>query len=517
MKKQIDVRIPPKFINNEKFIFREIQKKIEKNTKFEYKLVKKSIDARKKPVFLLRFDIFINEKMPKEQNFSSSYKNVKQKNEVHIIGAGPAGYFAALEFLEHGIRPIIFERGKDVQTRRKNLRAIQQFGIVDIDSNYCFGEGGAGTYSDGKLYTRSTKRGNVQKALKILIEHGASEDILIDAHPHIGSNKLPKIIQNMRETIERFGGEVHFESKITDFSVKNNKIESLRINSSEEIAVQKVILATGHSARDIYDLFRRKNIKMEFKPFAMGVRVEHPQKLIDEIQYRQNLRHENLPAASYKLVTQAKKRGVFSFCMCPGGIIVPAATEPEETVVNGMSQSRRDSKFANSGIVVTIYPEDLQGFEKYGELAGLEFQKSLEKENFLQGGDESQKAPSQRLTDFLRNKHSQNLPESSYIPGLESSNLHEWLPKSIRERLQIGFKDFDRKMKGFVTNEAQIVGVESRSSSPIRIPRNDETLEHIEISGLYPCGEGAGYAGGIISAAMDGQRVAQIISKEKTR
>jgi uncharacterized protein len=476
-------------------------------------LKRRNVDARAKQVYyVLIYEIGTKTNLEKHK---ANYKQTEDNQRVIIIGAGPAGYFAALELIEHGIKPIILERGKDVQARRKDLRNIQQFGIVNPHSNYCFGEGGAGTYSDGKLYTRSIKRGNVKKVLEILVEHGAKEDILIDAHPHIGSNKLPNIVKAIRESIETFGGEVHFDHFVTDFIIRDNRISGVIVNDKEEFIADSVILATGHSARDIFELFRKRKLSLEFKEYALGVRVEHPQELIDEIQYKQKQRDNNLPASKYGLVCQVEERGVFSFCMCPGGFIVPASTAAGELVINGMSLSRRDSYFANSGVVVSIKWDDLKDYHEHGEFAGLEFQKEVERSVFESVNSDQQIAPAQRLTDFTKSKGSSSLLKTSYIPGIDSQPLHEILPSFIANRLQKAFQEFDKKMRGYLTNEAQILATESRTSSPIRIPRDLESLIHPEIDGLYPCGEGAGYAGGIISAAIDGQRVANAIIERK--
>jgi uncharacterized FAD-dependent dehydrogenase len=431
---------------------------------------------------------------------------------VLIIGAGPAGMFAALELIELGLKPIVLDRGKDVRARRRDLRAIQQFGEVNPHSNYCFGEGGAGTYSDGKLYTRSHKRGNIEKALRLLVEHGATSDILVDAHPHIGSNKLPKIVQNIRETIRHYGGEVHFEHHVTELVMEGERLAGVVVNGEERFTAKAVILATGHSARDIYALLAKHNILLEAKPFALGVRIEHPQPLIDEIQYGQRERGPHLPASSYKLVTQVKGRGVFSFCMCPGGLVVPAATAPGELVVNGMSMSRRDSPYANSGTVVAVELEDLKPFAEHGVFAGLAFQQMVE-QRFFAHGDGGQQAPAQRLTDFVKGKVSSALSGTSYIPGIYAAPVHELLPAGIYQRLRQGVQDFGRKMRGYYTVEANVIGTESRTSSPVRIPRQRDTYMHVATEGLFPCGEGAGYAGGIISAAMDGQNVARAVRR----
>jgi uncharacterized FAD-dependent dehydrogenase len=474
------------------------------------KVLRKSIDARKKNIiFNYKVAVYIQEEAPESSNYSFDYKDVSSAKKIHIIGFGPAGMWAALRCLELGYKPIVLERGKKVQERRRDLRAINQEHYVNEDSNYCFGEGGAGTYSDGKLYTRSLKRGDVRRIFESFVYHGASEQILIDAHPHIGTNKLPKIVENIRETILKFGGEIHFESRVIDFNIKNKKINALQLQNGNEIQTERVILATGHSARDIYYLLHKKNIFLQAKSFAMGVRVEHPQHIIDTIQYHCNgERDALLPAAAYSLVEQVKERGVYSFCMCPGGFIVPAATANGEVVVNGMSPSKRNNKFANSGIVVEIDVEkDLWKYEHFGVLKGLEYQKDLEKLAYTSGG-RSQVAPAQRLTDFVEGRLSVNLNETSYQPGLHSAPLHSLLPKFIGSRLRTGFKTFGQKMKGYYTEEANIVGVESRTSSPVNIPRKDN-LEHPEIEGLFPCGEGGGYAGGIVSAAMDGERCAE--------
>ncbi len=480
----------------------------------EIRIERRSIDARSaQPVFRMRVAVFgPKETFTPEAPVMSAYGEVADKPPVAIIGCGPAGMFAALELIELGLKPIIIERGKDVQARRRSLRAIQQFGEVDPDSNYCFGEGGAGTYSDGKLYTRSLKRGNYQKSLNILAEHGAQSDILIDAHPHIGSNKLPKVVANMRETILKCGGEIRFGHRMVDLERDKADLRALIIQGPEGAAyrleAEAYIMATGHSARDVYELLHRHDVRLEAKPFALGVRIEHPQPLIDKIQYRQPEREENLPASSYKLVTQVKGRGVFSFCMCPGGLVVPAATAPGEIVVNGMSLSRRDSPYANSGTVVAVELEDLKPFAKHGVFAGLEFQKSVEQKMFG-AGNGSQAAPASRLTDFTKSKTSKDLPDTSYIPGLIPAPLHQLLPQSIFSRLQQGVQDFGRKMRGYYTEEANVIGTESRTSSPVRIPRDRKSYQHPDLPSLYPCGEGAGFAGGILSAAMDGQNVAR--------
>ncbi|MEP7235028.1 MAG: FAD-dependent oxidoreductase [Ignavibacteriota bacterium] len=474
---------------------------------------KRSIDARSKhAIFRIRADVFYDEAAPNTVLPQPHYPQLRANSpRAIIVGAGPAGMFAALRLIEAGIKPIILERGKDVRARRYDLAAIQKRGIVNPDSNYCFGEGGAGTYSDGKLYTRATKRGDVTSVLKTLVAYGASPDILIDAHPHIGSNLLPKVVSAMRESILAAGGEIRFETRVEDFIIQNDRIQGVITASGDEVIGESVVLATGHSARDIFEMLDRKKILIEAKPFAMGVRIEHPQHFIDEVQYHCDLRDDNLPAASYKLAAQSDGRGVFSFCMCPGGFIVPAATSPGEIVLNGMSLSRRDSPFANSGVVVAIEAEDLIPYNKYGALAGMKYQAEVEQMAYSIGGVK-QEAPAQRITDFLEGRLSTTLPDSSYKPGMTSALLHEVLPRSLARRLHSGIEQFGKMMKGYIREDAVMLGVETRTSSPVRIPRNPETLEHLQISGLYPCGEGAGYAGGIVSAAMDGIRVAEIIA-----
>ncbi len=474
------------------------------------KVLRKSIDARKVLiVFDYKVAVFIGEAVSNASPYQFTYQDVSNAKPVHIVGFGPAGMFAALRCLELGFKPVVLERGKKVQERRRDLRAINQYHTVDEDSNYCFGEGGAGTYSDGKLYTRSLKRGDIRRVFEIFVAHGATEQILVDAHPHIGTNKLPKIVENIRETILHHGGEIHFESRVVDIELKDQKIKALRLQNGTEMAASRVILATGHSARDIYYLLHKKEIALKAKSFAMGVRVEHPQHIIDSIQYHcKTERDELLPAAAYSLVQQVNERGVYSFCMCPGGFIVPAATANGEVVVNGMSPSKRNNFFANSGIVVEINVEtDIPKYDHFGVLKGLEYQKDLEVLAFNAGG-RTQTAPAQRLTDFVEGKLSADLNPTSYQPGIKSAPLHSLLPKIIGGRLRKGFAAFGQKMHGFYTAEANVVGVESRTSSPVNIPRNTH-LEHPEISGLYPCGEGGGYAGGIVSAAMDGERCAE--------
>jgi len=528
MIKRIEIVLSPKDVASEEKIKELVLHKLNLDKNDELKNIipaRRSIDARSHhPVIRLLVDAYINEDFVPKESILEQYTSVENKTEVIIVGAGPAGYFAALQLIELGLKPIIFDRGKDVQERRRDLRAIQQEGIVNPDSNYCFGEGGAGTYSDGKLYTRSKKRGKIEPILRLLVEHGATSDILVDAHPHIGSNKLPKVVANIRATILEKGGEIHFDSKVTDFILEQKAsgerlIKGVVVNDKTEHFASSIILATGHSARDIYSLLYNKKIRLEAKAFALGVRIEHPQSLIDQIQYRQKNRDINLPAASYSVVCQVEKRGVFSFCMCPGGLIVPAATAPGELVVNGMSLSRRDSPFSNSGLVVAVELDDLNHYNKKEFdgiddpiFNGLKFQQDVERTMF-QAGDGSQKAPAQRVVDFARGKFSQSLPDTSYIPGVYSARMDQLLPSWIGKRLQQALPEFGKKKKGYFTNDAQLIGTESRTSSPIRIPRDSEHMMHPDVTGLYPCGEGAGYAGGIVSAAMDGENVAKAIAK----
>ncbi|MDH5380387.1 MAG: FAD-binding protein [Cyclobacteriaceae bacterium] len=477
-----------------------------------FKILKRSIDARKVEV-KVHFQIeLVNDKESKPDLWKPDFKPLTDDKRAIIIGFGPAGMFAAITCLENGIKPIILERGKDVRERRRDLALLTKEMIVNEDSNYCFGEGGAGTYSDGKLYTRATKRGNVKRILEILHYHGAREEILYDAHPHIGTNKLPSVVTKIRETIENGGGEVHFNLRVTDFKIEKNKIRGVVLANGETVEGDHFILATGHSARDIYKLLNDKKIQIEAKPYALGVRIEHPQQVIDQIQYHCiGERSEWLPASSYSLKHQASNnRGVFSFCMCPGGFIVPAATSPGEIVVNGMSPSKRNSFFANSGTVVTVDQRDFKKYEKYGSLAGMYFQQEVEQKACQIAGN-TQVAPAQRLTDFMNNKISGSLPPTSYIPGLQSVDMKELLPEGIYTALKEGVKAFGKKMKGYYTEEAQLVGVESRTSAPVRIPRDNEKLHHPQIINLFPCGEGAGYAGGIVSAAIDGTRCADAL------
>ena len=514
LRKKINIELKPEQIYNNELIrtivARTCNLSVENITGINY--VKRSLDSRnKKNKYSLCLEVYTGEPIIEKKLIKSKYKETSNKKNIIIIGAGPSGYFSALEFLEYGIKPIIFERGKDIRKRRFDLKPIMQTGIVNPNSNYCFGEGGAGAYSDGKLYTRSNKRGDIKKALQILIEQGASPDIMIDAHPHIGSNKLPKIISNLRDTIIKFGGEINFDSQATDIIIKNDSIKSIIINGNKEIFGEIFIFATGHSARDIYYLFNNKNITLESKPYAVGFRVEHYQELINEIQYGKNY-CDLLPPASYRLATQANK-GVFSFCMCPGGIIVPASTADKELVVNGMSMSARNSKFANSGIVTSVDNNDFNQFANHGVLSGLKFQETLENSFFTNNNTNLLKAPAQRLIDFVNNRNSSSLMETSYVPGIEINSFKNLFPKRIASDLQKGIISFEKKMIGFLTYEANIIGLESRTSSPIRVPRDKELYSHIEIKNLFPCGEGSGYAGGIISSAMDGQNCAKAIIK----
>ena len=513
MQQEFQIQVSPEVAQNNE----QLKKYVAETQKINFdeikhvEIVKRSIDARQRNVKInLRVTVFIKEVYTEPDIEIPHYEDVSKAKEVIVIGAGPAGLFAALKLIEKGLKPILLERGKDVKERRRDLAAITKFHIVDEDSNYCFGEGGAGTYSDGKLYTRSKKRGDVNRILNLLIAHGAPKDIGVDAHPHIGTNKLPKIIADIRKTIINYGGVVKFETRVTDILIKSNTVTGVKIQNGTIINSDKIILATGHSARDIFELLHRKGIEIEAKPFALGVRVEHSQQLIDSIQYHCETRSEYLPPAPYGIVKQVKNRGVYSFCMCPGGVIAPCATSPGEVVTNGWSPSKRDQPTSNSGIVVELKLEDFAQFSDKGPLAGVEFQKQIEQKAWRLGG-ETQRVPAQRLADFTQGKKSTDIPKTSYMPGTTSTELGEVLPSFIHETLQKGFEQFGKSMHGYMTNEAVVHAPESRTSSPVRIPRDYKTLEHTQIKGLYPCGEGAGYAGGIISAAIDGEKCAEQI------
>ena len=511
MQKDIEITIAPEDAGQDEQIIKTLSEvlnlAVSRITGFT--ILKRSIDARsRKVIFRLQVKVFIDEPKTAEV-FTLNYPNVSDKKRVIIVGAGPAGLFAALQCIENGMKPVVLERGKDVKQRRRDLALINKEGIVNTESNYCYGEGGAGTYSDGKLYTRSNKRGDINKVLQIFVQHGATDDILVDARPHIGTNKLPHIITAIRETILNAGGEVHFDQKVTDFVIEFGKMKGVVVNEQETLRADAVILATGHSARDIYTLLHQKGIKVEAKPFAMGVRIEHPQAIIDAAQYHCPVRSEFLPPAYYSLVEQVGSRGVFSFCMCPGGIIAPCATHENEIVVNGWSPSKRNNPFANSGTVVQVTLDDVPGDDP---LRMMDFQTEIEKTAFVLGGG-NLVAPGQRMVDFVEGRVSVDLPKNSYLPGTRSVMLKETLPDFIASSLKNALPLFGKKMKGYYTNEAILVGVESRSSSPVRIPRDRETFHHPEIEGLYPCAEGAGYAGGIVSAAIDGVNCANAILK----
>ena len=538
MTQEYQLRILPEIAANEQKLKEYLSKEKGLNLRdiTATRILKRSIDARQRTIFVnLKVRAYIKE-MPQEDEYERTiYNNVEGKPQVIVVGAGPGGLFAALRLVELGLRPIVIERGKDVRERKKDLAQISREHTVDPESNYSFGEGGAGAYSDGKLYTRSKKRGNVDKILNVFCQHGASTSILVDAHPHIGTDKLPRVIENMRNTIIECGGEVHFQTRMDALIIENDEVKGIETNTGKTF-LGPVILATGHSARDVYRWLAANNVTIEAKGIAVGVRLEHPAMLIDQIQYHnKNGRGKYLPAAEYSFVTQAEGRGVYSFCMCPGGFIVPAASGPEQVVVNGMSPANRGSRWSNSGMVVEIQPEDLGNEELAAQqdeqlmalnpnlkslqlseinsqlLSVLHFQEELERQCWLQGG-RRQTAPAQRMLDFTRKKLSYDLPESSYSPGLISSPLHFWMPSFISKRLSLGFQQFGRSSHGFLTNEAVMIGVETRTSSPVRIIRDKDTLQHVTVRGLFPCGEGAGYAGGIVSAGVDGERCAEAVA-----
>jgi uncharacterized FAD-dependent dehydrogenase len=504
MTKETEIVCPPGQQDDQEVLTRlaAAALKLQPNQITGIQVLKRSIDARgRRVLYRMQVRAYIDE-VHLPDTYTQQYPNVKDGKAVIIVGAGPAGLFAALQCIEMGLKPIVLERGKAVKDRRRDLANINKQGLVNPESNYCFGEGGAGTYSDGKLYTRSTKRGDVNAVLRTFVAHGATEEILVDARPHIGTNKLPQIITAIRETILNAGGEVIFDAKVTELQVQFGKIEGVKLANGEVLKAGAVILATGHSARDVFEMLRRQGILIEAKPFALGVRIEHPQEIIDRAQYHCEVRDEALPPSYYNLVEQVDGRGVFSFCMCPGGIIAPCATEADEIVVNGWSPSKRNNPFANSGTVVQINMEDVKG-DNADPFKMLDFQHSIEQLAYKAGGGKLV-APAQRMVDFVNGKLSIDLPENSYLPGTNSVELKEVLPDWINDRLRNALPMFGKKMKGYYTNEAILVGVESRTSSPIKIPRDKETMQHPQIAGLFPCGEGAGYAGGIISAAIDG-------------
>lgn len=525
-KQTIQLRVAPEVAYNEMRLTAEVstQLGVDINRLKEVRITKRSIDARQRRVMVnLTVDAFIDEMPSPEESLAKPvmYKPVAaDAPQAVVVGAGPAGLFAALRLIELGVKPIVLERGKSVEERGKDMARIARENVVDPDSNYCFGEGGAGAYSDGKLYTRSKKRGSVDKILNIFVQHGAKEEILVDAHPHIGTDRLPQVIRGMRETILRCGGEIHFSTRVTGFLMKEDDREATSSEARVEGVVTAdghefhgpVILATGHSARDIYRLLDEKHIEIEPKGIAVGVRVEHPQQLIDRIQYHNPAgRGKYLPAAEYSLLTRIDGRGVYSFCMCPGGFIIPAATGPGQLVVNGMSPASRGTRWANSGMVVEVLPEDLKEYDSFGNLKVMKFQEDIEK-RFFDDANGTQNAPAQRLTDFVEGRPSKSLPPSSYAPGVHPARVDQLLPQFVSRRLREGFREFGRKSRGYLTGEAAVIGAETRTSSPVRIPRDSERLVHVFVTGLYPCGEGAGYAGGIVSAAIDGDRCAEALA-----
>ena len=511
MTNEYQVRVQPQVAANEQVLRSWLADEygFDVRTITAVRILRRSIDARQRTIFVnLKVRVFINEQPTDDEYVHTDYPDVSERPQVIVVGAGPGGLFAALRLIELGLRPIVLERGKDVHERKKDLAQIAKTQQVDAESNYCFGEGGAGAYSDGKLYTRSKKRGSIEKILNVFCQHGASTNILADAHPHIGTDKLPRVIENMRNTIIRCGGEVHFQTKMTRLVLNGNTVVGCFAADKEYSG--PVILATGHSARDVYRYLADSKIEIEAKGIAVGVRLEHPSMLIDQIQYHNKQgRGKYLPAAEYSFVTQVDGRGVYSFCMCPGGFVIPAATDKEQIVVNGMSPSNRGGQWSNSGMVVETRAEDIEGDDP---LRVMHFQEQLERDCWQQG-NMRQTAPAQRMADFVNKRLSYDLPRSSYAPGLISSPLHFWMPQSISHRLQEGFKAFGRQSHGFLTNEAVMIGVETRTSSPVRIVRDADTLMHVRLQGLFPCGEGAGYAGGIVSAGVDGERCAEMCAQ----
>ena len=519
MTKEYQIRVLPVVAASENAIKRYLAEEqgIDQRTINSVRVLKKSIDARQRTIFVnLKIRVYINEVPQDDEYEHTEYQNVEGRPQVVVVGEGPGGLFASLRLIELGLRPVVLERGKDVRERKMDLALITKTQKVDPESNYCFGEGGAGAYSDGKLYTRSKKRGNVNKILNVFCQHGASTSILADAHPHIGTDKLPRVIENMRNTIIKCGGEVHFQTKMTRLVVEGERVtgvEAVDLKTGGELTFRgPVILATGHSARDVYRLLVESNIHIEAKGIAVGVRLEHPSQLIDQIQYHNREgRGKYLPAAEYSFVTQVEERGVYSFCMCPGGFVIPAATGPQQLVVNGMSPSNRGTQWSNSGMVVELHPDDVGG-DSSDPLCMMHFQEKLERDCWQQG-NMKQTAPAQRMADFVNNRLSYDLPKSSYAPGLISSPLHFWMPPFVAKRLQEGFKKFGKMSHGFLTNEAVLIATETRTSSPVRIVRDPATLQHVTVQGLFPCGEGAGYAGGIVSAGVDGERCAEMCAQ----
>lgn len=519
MTREFQIRVLPVVAASENAIKRYIAEEegVDERTINSVRVLKKSIDARQRTIYVnLKVRVYINEVPQDDEYEHTEYQNVEGRPQVIVVGEGPGGLFASLRLIELGLRPVVLERGKDVRERKLDLAQITKTQKVDLESNYCFGEGGAGAYSDGKLYTRSKKRGNVSKILNVFCQHGASTSILADAHPHIGTDKLPRVIENMRNTIIKCGGEVHFQTKMTRLVVERDTVagvEAVNLKTGAELTFRgPVILATGHSARDVYRLLAESDIRIEAKGIAVGVRLEHPSQLIDQIQYhRREGRGKYLPAAEYSFVTQVDGRGVYSFCMCPGGFVIPAATGPQQLVVNGMSPSNRGTQWSNSGMVVELHPDDIGG-DTSDPLSMMHFQERLERDCWQQG-NMKQTAPAQRMADFVNNRLSYDLPKSSYAPGLISSPLHFWMPPFVAKRLQEGFKKFGKMSHGFLTNEAVLIATETRTSSPVRIVRDPETLQHVTVKGLFPCGEGAGYAGGIVSAGVDGERCAEMCAE----